>query len=152
MEIAKNKKAYFDYEILESLQGGIELFGAEVKALRAHRVQLKDSFVRIIKNEAFLLHAHISYPATVHASYKPDPLRPRRLLLKRREIDKLHAKVTQKGLSIVPLSLYFNDRNLVKVKIALVKGKALYDKRATLKEKTQKREIAAALKSYNKTS
>ncbi len=146
--IARNKKAFHDFEILERYEAGIELKGSEVKAIRAGRVNLKDSFVKIIKGEAFLLNAHISYLDTTNPHFKPDERRARKLLLHRKEIDKLLGKVTKDGLAIVPLSIYLNDKNLVKVEIALAKGKKLHDKRETIKRREADREARAAMKKY----
>lgn len=144
--IATNKKATFDFFVLEKFEAGIELKGSEVKAIRAGRVNLKDSFVKIIQGEAFLFQAHIANLATTNLHYKPDEKRPRRLLLHRKEIDKLFGKSQVSGMSIVALKLYFNSRNRAKLEIALAKGKNLHDKRESLKEKIQKREIAQSLK------
>ncbi len=146
--VAKNRKAFHDYEILERFEAGLSLKGSEVKALRAGRVNLKDSFVKIVKNEAFLLNAHISYFETTHSFYKPDERRDRKLLLHRKEIDKLIGKVAQDGLSIVPISIYFNHKNLAKVQIALAKGKKLHDKRETLKKRQADRDARSAMKNY----
>lgn len=148
--IAKNKKAYFDYEILESLESGIVLLGSEVKSIRAGRVNLKDSFVRIVRGEAFLFHAHISYLDTTHTHFKPNERRARKLLLHRRELDKLFGSVSKEGLSIVPLSIYLNKRNKIKLSIALVRGKKLYDKRESIKKKMLEREARANMKDYGK--
>jgi len=144
--VARNKKAFHDYEVLERYEAGIELKGSEVKALRAGRVNLKDSFVKIIKNEAFLMNAHISYTDTTNPHFKPDETRPRKLLLHRKEIDKLIGKTTRDGLTIVPLSIYFNKKNFAKVEIALAKGKKLHDKRETLKRKEADREAKRAMR------
>lgn len=146
--IAKNKKAFFDYEILEKYEAGIVLSGSEVKSIRAGRVNLKDSFIKIVKSEAFLFHAHISHLQTTHAFFKPNERRERKLLLHRKEIDKLLGKISMEGLTIVPLVLYFNKRNKVKIEIALAKGKNLHDKRETLKRKILDREAQMALKNY----
>jgi len=144
----KNKKAYHDYFILESFEAGIELLGSEVKSIREGRVNLKDSYVRIIKNEVFLLNMHISYLETTNSMYRPDEIRPRKLLLHRKQINKLFEKVTKDGMTIVPLRLYFNAKNFAKLQIATAQGKKLYDKRADLKEKSLKRESQQALKNY----
>lgn len=146
--VARNKKAYHDYEILDSYEAGMVLKGSEVKAIRKGRVNLKDSFVKIIKGEAFLLNAHISHLETVHTHYRPDERRERKLLLHMKEIDKLHEKTMKDGLSIVPTVLYFNSKNMVKVKIALAKGKKLHDKRQDLKTKTANREAQTAMKNH----
>lgn len=144
----KNKKAFHDYFILESYEAGIELKGSEVKAIRAGRVNLKDSFIRIVKNELFLFNMHITHLSTAHSTYRPNERRERKLLLHRREIDKLHAKVMKDGITIVPLKLYFNSRNMVKIQIATGQGKKLHDKREDLKKKTMQRETQQALKNW----
>jgi len=144
--VARNKKAFHDYEILEKFEAGISLQGSEVKALRAGRVNLKDSFVKIIKNEAFFMNAHISYFETTHSHYKPDERRSRKLLLHRKEINKLMTKSAQDALTIVPLSIFFNHKNIAKVQIALAKGKKLHDKRETLKRKEADREAGRAMR------
>lgn len=146
--IANNKKALFDFHILERLEAGIALSGSEVKAIRAGRVNLKDSFVKIIKGEAFLLNAHISYLETTNPHYKPDERRPRKLLLHRKQIDKLTGSVSTEGMTLVALSIYFNERNRAKAEIALAKGKNLHDKRETLKKRILDREVKAALKEH----
>ncbi len=146
--VANNKKAFFDFHILERFEAGIVLSGSEVKAIRAGRVNLKDSFVKIIKSEAFLLNAHISYLETTNPHYKPDERRARKLLLHRAQIDKLTGKVATEGMSMVALSLYFNKRNRAKIEIALAKGKNLHDKRETFKRRIQEREARSALKEY----
>lgn len=145
--IAKNKKARFDYFIHQTLEAGIELKGSEVKAARQNRVNIKDSFVRIIKGEAFLFGAHFSHLETTNSHFRHDERRTRKLLLKRKEINKLHGQVSQKGFSIVPLTAYFKRKNL-KLQIALVSGKKLYDKRESLKQKTLKREAEMAMKKW----
>lgn len=146
--VAKNKKAFFDYEILEKYEAGVVLSGSEVKSIRAERVNLKDSFIKIVKSEAFLFNAHISHLQTTHAFFKPNERRERKLLLHRKEIDKLLGKISIEGLTLVPLVLYFNKRNRVKIEIALAKGKNLHDKRETLKRKILDREAQMALKNY----
>jgi SsrA-binding protein len=146
--IARNKKALFDYEILEKFEAGIVLAGSEVKAIRRGRVNLKDSFVKIIKGEAYLFGAHISHLDTANPHFKPNERRDRKLLLHTKEIDKLFTKVSQDGLSIVALSLYFNAKNFAKVQIALAKGKKLHDKRETMKQKDAAREAQVAIKNH----
>ena len=145
--IANNKKARFDYFIHQTLEAGIALKGSEVKAARQNRVNIKDSFVRIIKGEAFLFGAHFSHLETTNSHFRYDERRTRKLLLKRKEINKLHGQVSQKGFSIVPLTAYFKRKNL-KLQIALVSGKKLYDKRESLKQKTLKREAEMAMKKW----
>jgi len=146
----KNKKAFHDYFILDKYEAGIELLGSEVKAIRAGRINLKDSFIRIIKGEVFLLNMHISYLDTTHSTYRPDETRSRKLLLHKKEIGKLYQKVTKEGITIVPLRLYFNDNNKIKVEIATAEGKKLYDKRESLKQSDLKRETQSALKDFFK--
>ncbi len=146
--VARNKKALFDFEIISKLEAGIELIGSEVKSIRAGRVNLKDSFVKIIKGEAYLLNAHISYLDTTNPHYKPDERRSRKLLMHRKEIDKLIGKVSQDGLALVALELYFNNKNFLKVQVALAKGKNVHDKRETIKKRIMDREVKSALKNY----
>jgi len=148
--VARNKKAFHDYEILDKFEAGIVLEGSEVKALREGRVNLKDSYVRIIKGEPFLLNAHIAFLDHTNPHFKPDSRRARKLLLHKKEIDKLIGKTSKDGLTIVPLSIYFNHKNLAKVQIALAKGKKLHDKRETLKAKDAKREAERAMKEFRR--
>ncbi|MDR0761797.1 MAG: SsrA-binding protein SmpB [Campylobacteraceae bacterium] len=144
--IARNKKALHDFEIFESYEAGVELKGSEVKAIRLGRVNLKDSFVKIIKGEVFLIGAHISHMNTANPFFKPDERRDRKLLLHRKQIDKLFGKVMKDGMTIVALSLYLNDKNRIKAQIALAKGKKEHDKRESLKRKEADREAKAAMK------
>lgn len=146
--VFKNRKAFHDYFILETHETGIQLQGSEVKAIRDGRVNLKDSFVRIIKGELFLLNMHISHLSTTHTTFRPDERRERKLLMHKKEIGKLFEKVTKDGITLVPLKLYFNDKNLIKIQIATAQGKKLYDKREDLKAKTMQRETQQALKNY----
>ncbi|MCT7909341.1 SsrA-binding protein SmpB [Arcobacter lacus] len=146
--VFKNKKAFHDFTILETLEAGIVLEGSEVKAIREGRVNLKDSFVRIIKGEVFLLNAHISHLSTTHSTYRPDERRSRKLLLHSKQIDKMYSKVTKDGITLVALKLYFNDKNMIKVEVATAQGKKLHDKREDLKAKTMKRETEQVLKSF----
>ncbi|MFP4333126.1 MAG: SsrA-binding protein SmpB [Campylobacterales bacterium] len=146
--VAGNKKAKFDYEILEKFQAGLVLTGSEVKALRASRANLKDSYCRVIKGEIFMLNAHISHLEHTNPHFKPDEKRPRKLLLHKKEIDKISKKAAEDSLTIVPLGIYFNERNLAKVTIALAKGKKLHDKRETIKKREQDREAKAAIKKH----
>ncbi len=146
--VARNRKAYHDYEVLEKFEAGIELKGSEVKAIRASRVNLKDSFVKIIRGEAFLFGMHVSHLSTANMNYAPEERRDRKLLLHKREIEKLERKVSRDGMSIVALGLYFNSKNIVKIQIALAKGKALHDKREALKKKDAQRETQRAMKDF----
>ncbi|ANE32732.1 SsrA-binding protein SmpB [Campylobacter hyointestinalis] len=147
-DLARNKKAFHDYTILETFEAGIVLKGSEVKALRAGRANLKDSFVRIIRGEIFLLNAHISHLNTTNMHFKPDERAPRKLLMHRRQIDKLFGQVSTEGLTIVALSLYLSGKNIVKVTVALAKGKNLHDKREAIKKKEANLEARAAIKRY----
>ncbi len=144
-DLARNKKAFFDYEILEKLEAGVVLKGSEVKALRAGRANLKDSFVRIIRGEAFLLNAHISHLQTTHSFYRPDERAARKLLLHRKQIDRWVGKVATDGLTLVVLSLYLNNKNIIKASVALAKGKNLHDKRQAIKKKEADKEARAAM-------
>lgn len=140
--IANNKAAYHEYFVVDTFEAGIELFGTEVKSLRCGRVNLKDSFCRIDNGEIYVYGMHIS-PYEKGNIFNRDPYRARRLLMHRREIDRLFGQVGQQGYSIIPLSMYFLGR-WVKVEIGLCKGKKLYDKRAVEAEKTAKREMERA--------
>lgn len=142
--IASNKKALHDYHILDRMEAGIVLTGTEVKSLREGRANLKDSYVIVQHGEAFLLNAHIS-PYTHGNIQNHDPTRTRKLLLHKREIDRLSDEITRKGLTVVPLRLYFRDGR-VKTEIAVARGKKLFDKRETEKRKEADRETAAAIK------
>ena len=142
--IASNKKALHDYFILQKLEAGLELTGTEVKSLRDGKAQLKDAYVIFRKGEAFLFGAHIS-PYAHGNRENHDPERTRKLLLHRREIEKLLVQTVEKGLTVVPLRLYFKG-NRVKVEIAVVRGKKQYDKRATEKAREADREVATAIK------
>ena len=144
--IAKNKKAFFDYFIEEKYEAGLVLQGSEVKGIRASRVNIKDSFIRFIKGEAILFNAHIGRLETTHHFYSHEERGSRKLLLHKKEIAKLIKAVDRDGYTIVPLQLYFNDRNIVKIQIAIAKGKQLHDKRNDLKEKDMKRDIARSMK------
>lgn len=145
-----NRKAFHDYEISDILEVGIELKGSEVKSIRAGRVNLKDSFIRIIKNEIFILNMHIGALETTHVSYRPPENRDRKLLLHRKQIDNFFSKVTKDGYTIVATKLYFNDKNIVKLNIGLARGKKLHDKRNALKEKDIKKQTDRILKEWNR--
>ncbi|MFQ5739056.1 MAG: SsrA-binding protein SmpB [Acidobacteriota bacterium] len=142
--LARNRKAYHNYAILEEYEAGMVLLGTEVKAIRDHGVSLKDSYARFKKNELWLENCHIS-PYS-HASLdNHDPRRPRKLLLHRRQINKLIGKVVQKGLTLVPLALYLKGGK-VKVRLAVARGKRSYDKRESKRRKVVEREVRAELK------
>lgn len=144
----QNKKAFHDYFIEETFEAGVVLSGGEVKSIRAGRLNLKDSFIKIIKGEMFLLNCHISYLETTHASYRQDETRSRKLLMHRKQIDKLLGQTSTEGMTLVPTKIYFDDKNFVKVQVGLAKGKDLHDKRESLKEKDLKREMQNALKNW----
>ena len=139
--ITRNKKAYHDFHIIESFEAGIELSGTEVKSLRAGHAHLKDSYGRIRNGEAFLVKAHISQYKYSSGFDNHDPERERRLLLHKKEILRLKKNMDTKGLTLVPLKLYFNNNGKVKVEIGIAKGKRQYDKRAAIAEKDVKREM-----------
>lgn len=143
--VADNRQARFRYEILETYEAGIELKGTEVKSIRAGRVNLQDGYALIRNGEAWLLNAHISPYQSTSDYFNHDPRRTRRLLLHKQEIRKLTGKVEQQGLTLVPLKMYFK-RGLVKITIALGKGKKLHDKRESIKERQDKRDMARAMK------
>jgi SsrA-binding protein len=142
--LASNRKARHDYHVLETLEAGVALLGTEVKSARAGRVQLKDSFVEFRDGEAYLVGAHIS-PYSHGNRENHDPERPRKLLLRRRELDRLAGRAVAKGLTVVPLAVYLKGER-VKLEIGLVQGKKLYDKRETEKRREQEREVRAAVK------
>lgn len=142
--IASNKKAFHDYFVLQKAEAGVSLTGTEVKSLRDGKANIKDSYVIFKGGEAFLFNAHIS-PYSHGNLQNHEPERNRKLLLHRREIEKLREQVVEKGLTVVPLRLYFKGGK-VKVEIAVVRGKKLYDKRETEKRRELDREAAVAMK------
>jgi SsrA-binding protein len=142
--VCQNKKARHDYHIIEVIEAGMVLVGTEVKSLREGRANLKDSYARIRNGELYLVQAHIS-PYS-HAHYdNHDPERVRKLLVHKRELKRLTGKTQEKGLTLVPLKIYFKEGK-AKVELALASGKKSYDKRETLKRKDQKREMERAIK------
>ena len=145
--IANNKKAYHDYFIDDKWEAGIELFGTEVKSIRMGKCSIKEAFVKIDKGEVYVYGMHIS-PYEKGNIFNKDPLRVRKLLLHRQEIRKIQGHITQKGYTIVPLSVYFSG-SLVKVEIGLAKGKKLYDKRQDIAKKDQRREAERKFKVSN---
>lgn len=144
---ANNKKAYHDYFIEEKYEAGLELHGTEVKSLRMGKCSVKEAFVRIEQGEVFVYGMHIS-PYEKGNIFNTDPLRPKKLLLHKREILKLQGKIKEKGYTIVPVQVYFKG-SLVKVQIALAKGKKLYDKRQDIAKKDQRREAERDFKVRN---
>ena len=144
----KNKKAYHNYFILDTYEAGLALKGSEVKAIREGRVNIRESFIRIVKGEVFIFNMHITHLETTHTTYRPEENRERKLLLHKKEIAKMFEKVSKDGVTIVPLKMYFNKRNMLKMQIATGQGKKLYDKRNDLKTKTMQRETQMALKNW----
>lgn len=142
--MTQNKKAFHDYFILDTYEAGIELKGTEIKSVRKGSVNLKDAFIRIKNDEAFIENMHIA-PYEQGNIFNHEPLRTRKLLLHKKQIRKLQKEVKENGLTIVPTKLYFNTSKL-KVEIALARGKKLYDKRQDLKAKDAKRDVERALK------
>lgn len=145
--IANNKKAYHEYFILENLEAGLSLVGTEVKALRMGKGSVKESFIKIENGEMFIYGMHIS-PYEKGNIFNRDPLRVRKLLLHKYEIEKLQSKTKEKGMTIVPLKIYFKD-SLVKIEIGLAKGKKTHDKRQTIAAKDQLREAQRDFKIRN---
>ncbi len=145
--ITVNKKAYHDYEILDKFEAGMALMGSEVKSIREGKVNLKDSYVEIKVQEAFLVSAHIA--AYSNASYNNhEPERERKLLLHKRELLKMDKKVKTRGVTIIPLRMYFNKKGIVKIEIAIAKGKREYEKKQKIKERDIKREMDRELRRY----
>ncbi|HXG50076.1 MAG TPA: SsrA-binding protein SmpB [candidate division Zixibacteria bacterium] len=143
--VCVNRQARHNYFIEETYEAGIALLGSEVKSLRAGKAQLKDSYARIQNGEAFLVNAHVSpYPGA--SRFNHEPKRTRKLLLHRREIERLAGKTQERGLTLIPLRLYFKNGK-AKVELGLARGKKLYDKRETLRRKAARREVERALKS-----
>ncbi len=147
-QAAANRKALHDYFILERYEAGIELFGTEVKSIRMGHVNLKDSFCTVKDGELFAHGIHIS-PYEKGNIFNREPLRPKRLLMHKREIMRLYGRIKQEGLALIPLSLYFNDARRVKVELGLAKGKKLYDKRESEARRDAGREMNKAMKERN---
>jgi len=147
--VATNRKARHDYFILETFECGIMLTGTEIKSVREGRVNLKDGYATIKEGEMWLFNVHIS-PYEKGSYYNHDPLRPRKLLMHKKEIMRLMGKVKEKGLTMVPLSMYIKEGKRAKVELALVKGKSSYDKREAIAERDAKRAIDKALKLGNR--
>ena len=145
--VANNKKAYHDYFIDEKYEAGIELFGTEVKSIRMGKCSVKEAFVKIDRGEVYVCGMHIS-PYEKGNIFNKDPLRVRRLLLHKYEIMKLNGKIAEKGYTLVPLHVYFKG-SLVKVEVGLARGKKLYDKRADIAKKDQRRELEKEFKVKN---
>ena len=143
--VSKNKKAFHDYHIDQTLEAGMVLSGAEVKSLRAAKVNLKDGYAQVKDGEVYLYNVHIS-PYSFATTMQQEPLRVRKLLLHKREIRKLIGKLHEKGIALIPLKIYFIANGKAKVELGLARGKKLYDKRAALKEKQSSRDMERSLR------
>jgi SsrA-binding protein len=143
--VCTNRKARRDYEILETMEAGIALQGTEVKSLRAGSAHLKDSYASVEEGELFLFNSHIS-PYKHGNRFNHEPTRTRKLLMHSREIRRLLGKIQEKGLTLVPLKIYFNEKGKVKVELGLARGRKAYDKRREIAERDAKREIRRSLK------
>jgi SsrA-binding protein len=142
--VATNRKARFDYEILETVEAGIALLGPEVKSMRAGKANLSDAYAIVRRGEVFLVNAHVSPYAQAHRD-NPDPKRERKLLLHKGEIARLEGKVNERGLTLVPLSLYFSGGR-AKVELALARGRRRHDRREAIREREQEREVRRAVR------
>ncbi|WP_406677626.1 SsrA-binding protein SmpB [Moorella sp. ACPs] len=147
--VTDNRRARHDYFILETYEAGIALTGTEVKSLRSGKANIKDSYARVENGELILHDMHIS-PYEQGNRFNHEPRRPRRLLMHRYEIQRLYGKIREKGLTLIPLKVYFNERGRAKVELALAKGKRLYDKREDIAARDAQREIAKALRERQK--
>ena len=145
--IALNRRAHHEYTITDTVEAGIVLTGSEIKSVRANKVNLSDAYARIEKNEAWLIGAHIAQFAQANR-WNHEPKRVRKLLLHEREIARLQGAVERKGMTLVPLSIYFNSRGKAKVELALARGKNAADKRATIKERDWKREQGRLMRDH----
>ena len=144
--VAKNKKAYHDYFVLETYEAGLELFGTEVKSIRAGKINLKDSWCSFKDGEIFANGMHVS-PYEMGNIFNRDPLRPKKLLMHKREINRLYGQTKQQGLTLIPLSVYFK-KGRAKVELGLCKGKKLYDKRESDARKDAARQAQRAVKTF----
>jgi SsrA-binding protein len=145
-ELVSNRRAHFDYEIMETFEAGLVLLGTEVKSLRAHHASLQDAYILISNNEPILKNSSIS-PYQYGTAFNHEEKRDRKLLLHKREIEKLKKASEEKGLTLIPLALYLKE-GLVKAKIAIARGKKHYDKRSSIKEKEEKRNIERIMKRH----
>jgi len=143
--LGTNKKAYFNYEILESIEAGISLLGSEVKAIRQGRMSLKDSYAEIKGGEVYLINFHVS-PYEAANIFNHHPLREKKLLLHRQEIKRLTGKIKEKGLTLVPTKVFINEKGKIKVEISLARGKRAYQKKETIREREREKELRAELK------
>ncbi len=146
---AVNKKAYRDFELVEKFEAGLSLTGSEVKSLRSSAADLSGSYARFERGECWLVGAKIA-PYAMARDGGHDPTRKRKLLLHKAELHRISVKLEQRGFTLVPLRMYFNSRGLAKVELALAQGKRQYDKRATIAERSQKRDVARELKKYRR--
>jgi SsrA-binding protein len=147
--VAVNKKAYRNFELVEKIEAGIELLGTEVKSLRAAAADLSGSYARIENEQCWLVGASIAqYEQAGHRQH--EPTRKRRLLLHRIEIRRLRTKLEQRGFTLVPVRIYFNNRGLAKIELALARGKRQYDKRKSITERDQKRDVDRSMKKYRR--
>lgn len=145
--IVKNKKALFEYNLLDSFEAGIQLLGSEIKSIRAGKVNLQEAYCYFSGDELFIKGMHIAEYS--HGGYaNHDPVRHRKLLLKRTELRKIKNKLKEKGLTVIPVKLYINERGFAKLEIAIAKGKKLYDKRQDIKTKDVKRELDRTRKNF----
>jgi SsrA-binding protein len=144
--VCKNRKASFSYELIDRYEAGIVLEGSEVKAIRAGKVNIKDGFVKFIRGEAFIFGMHISHLETANPHFKPDEKRARKLLMHRKEIDKLIGKIAIERLAFIPTRLYFSAKNRLKVEVYLAKGKNVADKRETIKKREADIQTRRAIK------
>lgn len=147
--VAQNKKARFEYFLEDEYEAGLCLYGSEIKSLRLGKANIQDAFIEFSKSgELFLINAHIS-PYKMATLFNHEPLRKRKLLLHKKEIKKIIGKIKLKGYTVIPTVLYINHKNIAKIKIAVAKGKKLYDKREAIKERDQKRNAQRLLKDSN---
>lgn len=147
--IARNKKAYFNFEIVEKIEAGVSLKGSEVKSLRDGKIDLEGSYARLKGHEVFLVGSKIAtYPQAGNNNH--EPTRDRKLLLHKAQINKIRGKLQQRGFTLVPLRVYFNGRGIAKVEIGLAHGKKLFDKRQKLQQDQQKRDVARTFKNYRR--
>lgn len=145
LTVCRNRRATFRFQILETIECGLVLTGTEVKSLREHDASLSEAYARIINGELWLIGFHIT-PYKFGTTQDQDPLRHRKLLVHARELNKLRPKIEQKGLTLIPLSVYFNERGLAKVSLALACGKSVGDKRQVLRSRDDRREIDRAMR------
>ncbi len=148
--VATNRRARHDYEIVDTLEAGVALLGPEVKSLREGRANLADAYARVRRGEVYLLHAHIS-PYAQAGRENPDPRRERKLLLHRHEIRRLASKLAEKGLTLIPLRLYFNESGRAKVELGLARGKRSYDKRESIRKREEDRALQRTMRRGRRT-